>query len=50
MNAAHLFGVDEDRGVLRAGMMADIIATPENPLENIKSGLLQNTATERTRP
>jgi imidazolonepropionase-like amidohydrolase len=34
IDAARLLGVDKDRGLLRVGMAADIIATPGNPLEN----------------
>jgi imidazolonepropionase-like amidohydrolase len=34
-NAARLLGVDKDRGALRAGMAADIIATAANPLQHI---------------
>src|SRR6185369_15840347 len=34
VNAAKLLGVDKERGVIRVGMVADIIATPENPLDN----------------
>ena len=34
IDAARLLGVDKDRGLIRVGMAADIIATPENPLEN----------------
>ncbi len=34
-NAAALLGVDMERGAIRPGLAADIIATPENPLENI---------------
>ena len=34
-NAARLLGVENERGALRAGMKADIIATPANPLERI---------------
>jgi imidazolonepropionase-like amidohydrolase len=34
IDAARLLGVDEDRGELRVGLAADIIATFENPLEN----------------
>ncbi|PYU08497.1 MAG: amidohydrolase, partial [Acidobacteria bacterium] len=30
-------GVDKERGFLKPGMAADIIATPENPLENIQT-------------
>lgn len=35
INAARLLGVEKNRGLLREGMAADIIAVPENPLENI---------------
>ena len=34
IDAARLLGVEKDRGLLRVGLAADIIATPENPLEN----------------
>lgn len=34
-NAARLLGVDKRRGAIKAGLAADIIATPENPLENL---------------
>ena len=34
IDAARLLGVDKDRGLIRVGLAADIIATPENPLEN----------------
>jgi imidazolonepropionase-like amidohydrolase len=37
VNAARLLGVDQERGFLKPGMAADIIATPENPLENIQT-------------
>ena len=37
INAARLLGVDKERGLLRTGMAADIIATPDNPLDNIKT-------------
>ena len=37
VNAARLLGVDKERGSLKPGMAADIIATPENPLENIQT-------------
>jgi len=37
INAARLLGVDNERGTLRPGMAADIIATSENPLENINA-------------
>jgi imidazolonepropionase-like amidohydrolase len=35
INAARLLGVEKERGAIKPGMYADIIATPENPLENI---------------
>jgi imidazolonepropionase-like amidohydrolase len=34
IDAARLLDVDKDRGELRVGLAADIIATFENPLEN----------------
>jgi imidazolonepropionase-like amidohydrolase len=37
INAAKLMGVEKDRGELRVGKAADIIAVPENPLENINT-------------
>jgi imidazolonepropionase-like amidohydrolase len=37
INAARLLGVDRDRGAIRAGLAADIIATPENPLDDIQA-------------
>ena len=37
INAARLIGVEKDRGSLRPGMAADIIAVPENPLENVNT-------------
>ena len=36
-NAARLLGVEKQRGALRVGMKADIIATAANPLENIQT-------------
>jgi len=33
--AAELLGVD-DRGRIEAGLLADIVAVPGNPLENIR--------------
>lgn len=36
-NAARLLGVDKQRGAIKVGQAADIIATPENPLENIQT-------------
>jgi imidazolonepropionase-like amidohydrolase len=36
-NAARLLGVEKERGFLRPGLAADIIAVPENPLENLKT-------------
>ncbi len=35
VNAARLLGVEKERGALRIGMKADIIATTDNPLDNI---------------
>lgn len=37
VNAARLLGVEKERGTLRQGLAADIIATPENPLDNINT-------------
>ncbi|MBK8465600.1 MAG: amidohydrolase family protein [Chloracidobacterium sp.] len=37
INAARLLGVEKQRGALREGLAADIIAVPENPLENINT-------------
>jgi len=37
INAARLLGVDKERGALKPGLAADIIATPENPLDNINT-------------
>lgn len=37
INAARLLGVENERGALRPGLAADIIAVPENPLENINT-------------
>jgi imidazolonepropionase-like amidohydrolase len=34
-NAARLLGVEGERGSLRAGLAADIIATPDDPLTDI---------------
>lgn len=36
-NAAKLTGVDQQRGAIKTGQFADIIAVPENPLENIST-------------
>jgi imidazolonepropionase-like amidohydrolase len=36
INAARLLGVDGERGAIQPGLAADIIATPENPLDNIQ--------------
>ena len=36
-NAAQLIGVEKQRGALKPGLFADIIATPENPLDNIQT-------------
>jgi len=37
INAARLLGVDRDRGSIKPGMGADIIATSTNPLEDIQA-------------
>lgn len=34
INAAQLSGVEEERGAIRPGLAADLIATPDNPLES----------------
>jgi imidazolonepropionase-like amidohydrolase len=34
-NAARLLGVEKERGAIRPGMKADIVATRDNPLDNI---------------
>jgi imidazolonepropionase-like amidohydrolase len=36
-NAAKLLGVEKTRGALRAGMRADVIATAQNPVDNIQT-------------
>jgi imidazolonepropionase-like amidohydrolase len=36
-NAAQLLGVEKTRGAIKPGLFADIIATPENPLDNIST-------------
>src|SRR6185369_4519068 len=36
-NAARLLGVDKQRGAIKTGLAADIIATPENPLDNLQT-------------
>ncbi|HEX8492443.1 MAG TPA: amidohydrolase family protein [Pyrinomonadaceae bacterium] len=36
-NAARLLGVDKQRGAIKPGQAADIIATPENPFDNIQT-------------
>ena len=37
VNAARLLGVDGERGTIKPGMAADIIATPQNPLDDIQA-------------
>ena len=37
INAAILLGIEKERGSVQPGYFADIIATPDNPLENIQS-------------
>jgi imidazolonepropionase-like amidohydrolase len=36
-NAARLLGVDGERGAIKVGLAADIIATPQDPVENIQT-------------
>jgi imidazolonepropionase-like amidohydrolase len=36
-DAARLLGVESRRGAIKTGLRADIIATPENPLDNIQT-------------
>jgi imidazolonepropionase-like amidohydrolase len=36
-NSARLLGVEKERGAIVVGLAADIIATPENPLDNIQT-------------
>ena len=36
-NAARLLGVERERGAIRPGMAADIIATPADPLEDVQA-------------
>jgi imidazolonepropionase-like amidohydrolase len=36
-NSALLLGVEKERGAIKVGEAADIIATPENPLDNIQT-------------
>lgn len=36
-NAAQLLGVEKARGAIKPGLFADIVATPENPLDNINT-------------
>jgi imidazolonepropionase-like amidohydrolase len=36
-NSAQLLGVETARGAIKPGLFADIIATPENPLDNINT-------------
>jgi imidazolonepropionase-like amidohydrolase len=37
INAARLLGVDGERGTIRPGLAADIIAAPTNPLDDIQA-------------
>jgi len=37
INAARLLGIERTRGTLNIGMYCDLIATPDNPLENIET-------------
>ena len=36
-DAARLLGVEGERGAVRAGLYADLIATPDNPLMDIQA-------------
>ena len=36
-NAAQLLGVEKTRGAIKSGLFADIVATPDNPLDNIST-------------
>jgi imidazolonepropionase-like amidohydrolase len=36
-NAARLLGVDKERGAIAPGQFADIVATPDNPLEDARA-------------
>ena len=36
-NAARLLGVDQERGAIKAGLAADLIATTDNPFDNIQT-------------
>lgn len=36
-NAARMLGVEDTRGAVKPGLAADLIATPQNPLENIRT-------------
>ena len=36
-NAARLLGVEQTRGAITPGQFADIVATPENPLDNVST-------------
>ncbi len=36
-NAARLLGVEKQRGAIAAGQFADIVAVPDNPLDNIQT-------------
>ena len=37
INGARLLEIEAERGAIKAGMRADVIATPENPLDNIQT-------------
>lgn len=37
INAARLLGVEKERGAIKPGLFADIIAMPDNPLDNIQT-------------
>jgi imidazolonepropionase-like amidohydrolase len=37
INGALLLGIEKERGAIKPGMLADIIATPENPIDDIQA-------------
>jgi imidazolonepropionase-like amidohydrolase len=37
INGAKLLGIDNERGMIKEGFYADIVAADENPLDNIQT-------------